>query len=74
MGVTKTTEIDLRAIREERGAMLEDYADKLGISLSHLSRIERGLLSSLDIATALRIASLYGIEVERLSHLGREAR
>jgi len=64
----------LRQIREGRGAKLEEYASQVGVDASLLSRIERGLVASLDLNVAFRIAEVYGVPVENLRPLGRRMR
>lgn len=63
---------NLRRIREERksagdaDATLSKYAELARVDIGQLSRIERGLVGRIEVGAALRIAKLYGVEVESL--------
>jgi transcriptional regulator with XRE-family HTH domain len=64
MSFMATVFSSLRTIRTKRKASLASYAKKVGVSIGQLSRIERGLIGSLDITTALRISDVYGLPLE----------
>lgn len=63
----------LREIREQRRrdgdaeATLERYAERLGVSISQLSRIERGFVGRLDLDVWIAISKLYGVELDSLA-------
>lgn len=60
----------LRKIREGRQALdgsghtQEEYAARLGVSQGHLSKIERGLVESMDVELAWAISRVYGVPME----------
>jgi transcriptional regulator with XRE-family HTH domain len=60
----KETGGQLRAKREAMGLSLDEAAAELGISGSQLSRIERGLVESVDVAFALQAKRRFGIAVD----------
>lgn len=55
---------DLRPIREQRQKLLAEYADRLGITEGHLSRIERGLVESIPVELAWGIRRVYGVPLK----------
>lgn len=55
----------LRAIRQERGFSLRDLADRLGISVSAVSQIERGVLQP-SVNRLLAIVSALGVPLARV--------
>lgn len=54
----------LRSIRERRGLSLEAMGVECNVSAAYLSRVENGLIRSMDIQRANRIAKGYGVEME----------
>jgi transcriptional regulator with XRE-family HTH domain len=54
----------LRSLRIESGKTLRDVQAISGISISHLSGIERGTYPSVDVLE--RIADVYGMELSEL--------
>lgn len=56
----------LRRVRLQRGLTLREVKDATGISVSTLSRIERGASKDLDSATLLTLAEWMGMPVEKL--------
>ena len=54
---------DLRDARRLSGLSQERVADSAGISHSHLSRIEHGLVPNLSIDLAARLASIVGLDL-----------
>ncbi|RLC31184.1 MAG: DNA-binding protein, partial [Deltaproteobacteria bacterium] len=52
----------IRKLRTERKITLEGLAEKTGLTIGYLSKIERGL-SSLPIATLDRIATALQIQI-----------
>lgn len=52
--------INIRQIREDRGYTLEDVADKVGVSIPHLSNVERGK-KNLNNHLLTRIADALGV-------------
>jgi len=56
----------LRRVRLQRGLTLREVKDATGISVSTLSRIERGASKDLDSATLVVLAAWMGIAVEKL--------
>ncbi len=61
---TEVDRLGLREIRETRGHRLSDYAERLGVDRGQLSRIERGLIGSLDVGMAWGISRVYGVPLE----------
>lgn len=62
----------LRTIREQRGMSLAEMAKLCEVSISYLSRFERGLEGSESIqpAIAARISTAYGVRL-RQSAMGK---
>lgn len=56
----------IRKLRKERGITLEDFAERTGISYSHLSRMEAGK-RGLSLENVIRIARALGVEPEEVS-------
>lgn len=68
------TEKRIRTIREERGISRSEFAESLGISLSHLQKIELGMKGhspSLDII--VEISELYEVSTDFLLKGKRES-
>ena len=55
----------LRRAREAAGMSLEAASERIGKTASHLSKIERGLVSLMAF-DALNLAHIYGVTVEDL--------
>ena len=55
--------VNLRKLREERGLTLSSVANDCGISISGLSKIERGKLTLNDYY-AKKLSDFYGIKIE----------
>ena len=61
----QTSPTRLRTVREAKGLSLQAVADEVGIDISHLSRIERGLALP-SIPTLVRITRVLRLpELER---------
>jgi len=59
-------QLRLRQRRLRKGGKLEHWAERLGISPSYLSRLERGLVGRVDFEFLERVKSLYGISDEEV--------
>ncbi|MEM1203291.1 MAG: helix-turn-helix transcriptional regulator [Acidobacteriota bacterium] len=58
----------LREARNRLGLRLHEMAEVAGLSMAYLSKLERGLVSSVDLRDARRLARAYDVtldEVER---------
>jgi len=55
----------LRSLRQKKGASLQSVADSLGVSVSHLSRIERGLADP-TLGQLRKLADLYGTTLREI--------
>ncbi|MFK3707923.1 helix-turn-helix domain-containing protein [Klebsiella sp. NPDC088457] len=55
----------LRAVRKARGMRIEDVAQKVGVSKSFISRLERNVTHA-SIATLLRVCEIVGITPAKL--------
>ena len=55
----------LRQLREESGRSLRKTASELGVTPSHLSRLERGEKSASD-GLSMRFAGYYGVQLDLL--------
>jgi DNA-binding transcriptional MerR regulator len=55
----------LRRLRQEQGLSLRDAAERIGVSISFLSALERSL-SGASIATLQRVAAAYGTTLQKL--------
>lgn len=62
---------NLRALRELRGYSLSEIAARVGVSVPHLSRVERGE-RDMAAGTAAKIAEVLGIPVGTILNLRRE--
>lgn len=56
----------LRPAREKAGATLADFAERVGISVPQLSRIERSLVAGIDLDTAYAIHQVYRVPLASL--------
>ncbi|WP_299096990.1 helix-turn-helix transcriptional regulator [uncultured Winogradskyella sp.] len=56
---------NLRKIRKHKGITQEELAFKIGLEISQISRIERGILNS-TISTAYEIASALNVDLKDL--------
>ncbi|MDQ5954948.1 MAG: hypothetical protein QG583_876 [Patescibacteria group bacterium] len=62
MGSQKQIGENIKKIREQRGTTQEELADKVGVHVSYISRIERGVVNPSvevleNIAKALKVKS-----------------
>lgn len=57
----------LHRIRKQRGLTLQKVADKTGITVATLSRIERGGAKSLESSTLIALSQWMGIPAEKLA-------
>jgi DNA-binding XRE family transcriptional regulator len=55
----------LRALREKKGLMQEDAAEKMGVHAKHVSRMEMGD-ANVTIATLVAAAVAYGVPLKVL--------
>jgi transcriptional regulator with XRE-family HTH domain len=63
---------ELRTARNSAGLTLARVADAAGISVSELSRIERGLAPWVDLTTLQRIGAVVGLDVWMRTYPGGE--
>ncbi len=59
---------NLRRIRLEKGFTQEQLANELGVEISQISRIERGVIST-SIYTLYQISTFFDIDVNELFDL-----
>ena len=56
---------NLRRLRREKGWTQEELANEIGIEISQISRIERGLINT-TLLTLVKIAEALRVEIEIL--------
>ena len=61
----------VRELRQERGITLDEMAVAVGISASHLSRMERGM-SAPSFMLASRLAAALGVQPSELATIQRD--
>lgn len=60
--------LNIAYYRKKQGLRQIDLAEKVGISITHMSRIERGAgVQGVPLSMYLRIAEILGVQIEDLS-------
>jgi len=60
---------NLKRLRQDKGFSQERLANELGIEISQISRIERGILNT-AVSTAYEISKILDVEVSDLFNIG----
>lgn len=56
----------LAEVRIKSGLSLRELAEKTGVSIATLNRIENNLLDDVLLSTAYKVASFYGVPIEEM--------
>lgn len=56
----------LAEVRIKSGLSLRELAEKTGVSIATLNRIENNLLDDVLLSTAYKIASFYAVPIEEI--------